>query len=75
MKNIEEHCIKSYSMAELGQLYSPSLSVSAATKQLLRWMERHPNLIPRLQADGWKKGQRRFSPKQISVLFDCLGAP
>ena len=48
MKNIEEHCIKSYSMAELGQLYSPSLSVSAATKQLLRWMERHPNLIPRL---------------------------
>ena len=71
----EDQRIQSYSMAELSQLYSPSLSVSAASKQLLRWMGRHPNLITRLKEAGWQKGQRRFSPKQISVLFDCLGAP
>ncbi|MFV0270259.1 MAG: DUF4248 domain-containing protein, partial [Macellibacteroides fermentans] len=51
------------------------LSLSAATKQLLRWMIRHPNIIPRLHETGWQKGQRRFSPKQISLLFDCIGPP
>ena len=75
MKNAEEIPIKSYSLSELSQLYSPSLSVSAATKQLLRWMLRHPNLVSRLQETGWQNGQRRFSPKQIALLFECLGPP
>ena len=75
MKNTEEIPVKSYSLSELSQLYSPSLSVSAATKQLLRWMLRHPNLVSRLQETGWQKGQRRFSPKQIALLFECLGPP
>ena len=75
MKNTEEIPVKSYSLSELSQLYSPSLSVSAATKQLLRWMLRHPNLVSRLQEAGWQKGQRRFSPKQIALLFECLGPP
>ena len=75
MKNTEEIPVKSYSLSELSQLYSPSLSVSAATKQLLRWMLRHPNLVSRLQEIGWQKGQRRFSPKQIALLFECLGPP
>ncbi len=75
MKNTEEIPVKSYSLSELSQLYSPSLSVSAATKQLLRWMLRHPNLVSRLQETGWQKGQRRFRPKQIALLFECLGPP
>jgi len=75
VKTTEEIPVKSYSLSELSQLYSPSLSVSAATKQLLRWMLRHPNLVPRLQETGWQKGQRRFSPKQIALLFECLGPP
>ena len=75
MKNTEEIPVKSYSLSELSQLYSPTLSLSAATKQLLRWMLRHPNLIPRLHETGWQKGQRRFSSKQISLLFDCIGPP
>ena len=44
-------------------------------EQLLRWMLRHPNLVLRLQETGWQKGGRRFSPKQISLLFDCIGPP
>ncbi|WP_394333147.1 DUF4248 domain-containing protein [Macellibacteroides fermentans] len=38
-------------------------------------MLRHPNLVSRLQETGWQKGQRRFSPKQIALLFECLGPP
>ena len=57
MKNTEEIPVKSYSLSELSQLYSPTLSLSAATKQLLRWMLRHPNLVSRLQETGWQKGQ------------------
>ena len=75
MKNTEEIPVKSYSLSELSQLYSPTLSLSAATKQLLRWILRHPNLIHRLHETGWQKGQRRFSSKQISLLFDCIGPP
>ncbi len=75
MKNTEEIPVKSYSLSELSQLFSPSLSLSATTKQLLRWMLRHPNLVLRLQETGWQKGGRRFSPKQIPLLFDCIGPP
>gem|GEM_PF-1500489 len=73
MKNTEEIPVKSYSLSELSQLYSPTLSLSAATKQLLRWMLRHPNLIPRLHETGWQKGQRRSVPNKSPCCSTASG--
>lgn len=66
---------RSYGFSELALSYSPALTGSSASKQLLRWIIRHPTLSIRLRNEGWQKGIRRLTPKQVECIFDCLGEP
>ncbi|MDD3507590.1 MAG: DUF4248 domain-containing protein [Parabacteroides sp.] len=72
---MEKQPIKSYGWSQLAQLYSPELTPAGASRQLRSWVAKHPTLLSLLHQDGWQKGGRRLTPRQVSILFDCLGCP
>ena len=67
--------IPPYGWNELAQLYSPALSSSAQNKQLLRWIQNHPQLGDELAREGWVKGTRRLTSMQVRIIVAYLGEP
>ena len=67
--------IDPYGWNELAQLYSPALSSSAQNKQLLRWIQNHPQLRDELAREGWVKGTRRLTSMQVRIIVAYLGEP
>ena len=64
-----------YGHQELGILYFPNALPKSASQLLSRWIQRDPDLLDELTNAGYRKGQRLYTPKQISIIFDHLGKP
>ena len=67
--------IRSYSKQELALLYFPDSSPAVASAHLVRWIQRNPQLLQKLNASGYTKYTREFSPIQISYIIFFLGEP
>ena len=67
--------IRAYYVSELAVLYNPHLNSQAATRQLRRWIDYHPDLIEKLKLLGYFPGQRCFTPKQVACVIEHLGEP
>jgi hypothetical protein len=67
--------IKTYSFAELAQLYFPQISKKSASWQLSRWIEENPWLKQKLEAAGKKPRQRILSPLQVKLIITAFGEP
>ncbi|MCK9414924.1 MAG: DUF4248 domain-containing protein [Prolixibacteraceae bacterium] len=67
--------VQGYGWNELAQLYSPGLSISAQNKQLLRWVTKNTQLSNDLIREGWVKGNRRLTPRQVRTIFFHIGEP
>ena len=63
------------SKAELAQMYRPDVSLSVAKKWLRRQLYLTPGLLVALKATGYKNTQKLFTPKQIEVIYEKIGAP
>lgn len=61
--------------SQLAKAYSTELSYDSARKRLISWMDRHPTLMKRLEATGYRRNSRVFTPAQVKIIFDCLGEP
>jgi hypothetical protein len=75
MYSMEKFHIRAYGKSELAQCYSPDISVSAARRKLMRWIDFHPTLVASLTAQGFTDKIRTFSPAQVQLIVDALGEP
>ncbi len=64
-----------YSHKEVAMKYFPHLSPKSASEQLTRWILRDPVLLDEMQQAGYVRGQRLFTPLQLSILLYDLGNP
>jgi hypothetical protein len=67
--------IRPYGVGELVALYFPNIQQSSAVNQLRRWIVESPSLLEELQAAGWRRYRKVFSPRQVAVVIKHLGEP
>lgn len=67
--------IKSYGYGELAMLYFPNSTKKSASVQLRRWIVYNKFLEGELKNNGFKKGQKILTPKQIEILVRIIGEP
>lgn len=60
---------------ELARAYAPDLSDNAALRRLSTWIAYNPELEKELAGTCYKKRQKAFTPKQISLIYKYLGEP
>ena len=67
--------MKSYTKAELAQLYSPHSEPPAALQTLYRWMRRNDSLMSELEAVGYNKYRHSFLKQEVEIIVKYLGEP
>lgn len=60
---------------ELAQLYFPGILSKSASSQFSHWISRDEELLAELRKAGYRKGQRIYTPRQVTILTDHLGDP
>jgi hypothetical protein len=71
----KEFVIRSYGFGELALLYFANSSKKSAATQLGRWIAGNEKLRMNLIENGYKKGSRILTPKQVEVIINHLGKP
>ena len=66
---------KTYGHQELALLYFPNILPASASTQLSRWIRRDPELLSALEAIGYRKGRRVYTPLQVRVIVEHMGDP
>lgn len=64
-----------YGHTELAMLYFPGILPKSASSQLAKWIRRDEELLGELISAGYLKGQRIYTPRQVSIIVDHLGEP
>lgn len=64
-----------YGHTELALLYFKNVLPKSASAQLSRWINRDEDLMADLKKAGHRKGQRIYTPLQLSIILDHLGDP
>ena len=59
-----------YGHQELALLYFPNVLPSSASTQLTRFIRRDPELLSALEAIGYRKGIRLYTPLQVRTFFN-----
>ena len=67
--------LRSYTKAELAQLYSPHSEAPAALQTLYRWMRRNESLMVELAAVGYNKYRHSFLKQEVEIIVKYLGEP
>lgn len=66
---------RAYGVTEFAQLYFPGQTPVIAYKCMWEWIRTSRGLKAKLEAAGWVKFQKLYTPKQVNVLVDHLGEP
>ena len=66
---------RAYGVTEFAQLYFPGHTPVVAYKRMWEWIRTSRGLKAKLEAAGWVKFQKLYTPKQVAVLIDHLGEP
>lgn len=67
--------IKTYGMQELAILYFTNSTPSSASTQFKKWINRSESLLSKLNDNGYRNGQKIFTPKQVGIIVEYFGAP
>ena len=67
--------IKSYPKSELALMYFPDSTPATAVKHLMSTIRRCDMLWDELQAMGYNKRRKTFTPREVRAIVDWLGAP
>ena len=59
----------------LALMYSPHLSRKSALRLLNQYIHRAEGLLPALEATGYSRAARHFTPKQLALVLMYLGEP
>lgn len=60
---------------DLALLYSPHLSRKSALRLFNQYIHRADGLLPALEATGYSRSARHFTPKQLAFVLMYLGEP
>ena len=60
---------------KLSLMYSPHLSRKSALRLLNQYIHRADGLLPALEATGYSRSARHFTPKQLAFVLMNLGEP
>lgn len=60
---------------ELARLYFPGSEEKQAVNKLNGWIKNCPDLVKELEATGYSKNSKTFTPKQIALIYYYLGDP
>lgn len=72
---MEDFIISSYTKKELALMYFPKSMPRTAVNHLMAWIRNCTPLWERLQAMGYQKTSKFFSPKQTKAIVEYLGEP
>lgn len=67
--------IRSYSKKELALLYFPDSTPETAVKHLMALIRRNDMLWDALQESGYYFKSKTFTPRQVQLIVDWIGAP
>ena len=67
--------IRAYSKKELALRFFPDSTPETAVKHLKTMIRSNDMLWDELQAMGYNKRRKTFTPREIKAIFDWLGAP
>ena len=67
--------IRAYSKKELALMFFPDSTPETAVKHLKTMIRSNDMLWDELQAMGYNKRRKTFTPREIKAIFDWLGAP
>lgn len=70
-----EFKIREYGRTELAQAYCPDIAPESAWKKFKRWLDHYPGLNGQLRQMGYSPHSRSFTPGQVRLIVECLGAP
>lgn len=70
-----EFIIRSYTKAELAQLYSPGREPAAALQNLYRWIRKCQPLAAELKQIGYDKHRHSFLKREVETIHKHLGDP
>lgn len=60
---------------DLALRYSPHLSRKSALRLFNQYIHRADGLLPALEATGYSRSARHFTPKQLALVLMHLGEP
>ena len=75
MKVMDEFIIRAYTKKELALMYFPKSSPPTAVYHLMCWIRRCAPLWEQLQATGYEKNCKTFTPRQVRAIVEQLGEP
>ena len=75
MDELKAFTIRAYGKTELARLYLPDNTPGSALQAFMRWIKGDKELLENLQATGFHKFQKGFTPKQVRILIDYFEAP
>ena len=70
-----EYPIRVYSKVELAMLYNPGKCITPALQCFYRWIRMNKPLVAELEAVGYYKFRRSFTPREVRIIFKYLGEP
>ena len=59
----------------LAMMYSPHVGRKSALRLLNQYIHRADGLLPALEATGYSRSARHFTPKQLALVLMYLGEP
>lgn len=71
----ENDSIKAISKKELALMYFPQSTPHVAVNHLMAWINQAPELLERLQAAGYQKTNKVFTPRQTRLILEEFGDP
>lgn len=74
-EDLRPFLIRTYSKEELSMLYNPTQCVTNALKTLSTWIRLNKPLCQELEAVGYNKFRRSFTPREVGLLVKYLGEP
>ena len=75
MKYEKTNYKRAYGVTEFAQLYFPGRTPMVAYQRMWEWIRTSRGLKAKLEAAGWVKFQKLYTPKQVGVLIEHLGEP
>ena len=67
--------IRPYTKKELSLMYFPNSTPRTAAKHLMAWITRCTALARQLEATGYEKNSKTFTPRQVRLIVEHLGEP
>ncbi|MGM9673984.1 MAG: DUF4248 domain-containing protein [Bacteroidaceae bacterium] len=72
---MDRFIIRPYTKKELALMYFPDSSPRTAVNHLMAWIRRCRPLLERLEASGYEKTAKGFTPRQTGTIVEYLGEP